>query len=123
MSAAARYKATVSYVGTAFHGWQVQKNAARTVQAVLSHALSSLARASVRVEGASRTDAGVHAEGQVVHFDLPRRAPPEVDPRRGQPPPARGRAAARGRRRARPTSTRGTTRPGRSTSTAGPAPR
>jgi tRNA pseudouridine38-40 synthase len=78
MSATARYKATVSYVGTAFHGWQVQKNAARTVQAVLSHALSSLARSNVRVEGASRTDAGVHAEGQVIHFDLPAARPPEV---------------------------------------------
>ena len=48
-----RYRGTVSYVGTAFHGWQVQKNAARTVQAALSHALSSLALANVRVEGAS----------------------------------------------------------------------
>lgn len=74
----ARYRATVSYVGTAFHGWQVQKNAARTVQAVLTHALSSLAGTSVRVEGASRTDAGVHAEGQVIHFDLPAARPPGV---------------------------------------------
>lgn len=73
-----RYRATVSYVGTAFHGWQVQKNAARTVQAVLSQALSSLARSSVRVEGASRTDAGVHADGQVIHFDLPSPREPEV---------------------------------------------
>ena len=73
-----RYRGTVSYVGTAFHGWQVQKNAARTVQAALSHALSSLALANVRVEGASRTDAGVHAEGQVIHFDLPVARPPEV---------------------------------------------
>jgi tRNA pseudouridine38-40 synthase len=75
---AARYRATVSYVGTAFHGWQVQKNAARTVQAVIAHALSSLAGAGVRVEGASRTDAGVHAEGQVVHFDLLSPRPPDV---------------------------------------------
>jgi tRNA pseudouridine38-40 synthase len=74
----ARYRGTVSYVGTGFHGWQMQKNAARTVQAVLSHALSSLARSNVRVEGASRTDAGVHAEGQVIHFDLPSPRPPEV---------------------------------------------
>ncbi|MEX0879747.1 MAG: tRNA pseudouridine(38-40) synthase TruA [Thermoanaerobaculia bacterium] len=67
-----RYRATVAYVGTAFHGWQVQKNAPRTVQAVLQDALRYLARAPVRVEGASRTDTGVHADGQVVHFDLPR---------------------------------------------------
>jgi tRNA pseudouridine38-40 synthase len=71
-----RYRATVSYVGTGFHGWQVQRNAPRTVQALLEAALRQFARAPVRVEGASRTDAGVHADGQVVHFDLPRtRAP------------------------------------------------
>ncbi len=67
-----RYRATVAYVGTDFHGWQVQKNAPRTVQAILQDALRHLARAPVRVEGASRTDTGVHADGQVVHFDLPR---------------------------------------------------
>jgi len=67
-----RYRATVAYVGTRFHGWQTQQNAARTVQAILQQALALLARASVKVEGSSRTDAGVHAEGQVVHFDLPR---------------------------------------------------
>ncbi len=71
-----RYRATVAYVGTAFHGWQVQKNAPRTVQAVLQQALAHLARASVKVEGASRTDAGVHADGQVIHFDLRRRREP-----------------------------------------------
>ena len=78
MSESVRYRATVSYVGTDFHGWQVQKNAARTVQAVLSHAFSSLAGSSVRVEGASRTDSGVHAEGQVIHLDLPSPRPPDV---------------------------------------------
>jgi len=78
VSARARYRATVAYVGTGFHGWQIQKNASRTVQAVLAHALSSLARENVRVEGASRTDSGVHADGQVIHFDLPASRPPEV---------------------------------------------
>jgi len=67
-----RYRATVAYVGTRFHGWQTQQNAARTVQAILQQAVALLARASVKVEGSSRTDAGVHADGQVVHFDLPR---------------------------------------------------
>jgi tRNA pseudouridine38-40 synthase len=73
-----RYRATVAYVGTRFHGWQAQKNAALTVQAVLAEALTHLARAPIRVEGASRTDAGVHADGQVVHFDLPRRREPRM---------------------------------------------
>jgi len=72
-----RYRARVAYVGTDFHGWQRQTNAPRTVQAVLERALGGLARASVKVEGAGRTDAGVHADGQVAHFDLPR----ELDPR------------------------------------------
>lgn len=73
-----RYRAVVAYVGTRFHGWQRQKNAARTVQAVLEAALRPLAHAAAAVEGASRTDAGVHADGQVVHFELPRRREPRV---------------------------------------------
>ncbi len=78
MSGPVRYRAVVAYVGTRFHGWQVQKNAPRTVQGALQDALGRLARAPVRVEGASRTDAGVHADGQVAHFDLPRRREPRA---------------------------------------------
>ncbi len=78
MSQPTRYRATIAYVGTEFHGWQRQKNAPRTVQAVLEAALAHLARAPVRLEGASRTDAGVHADGQVAHFDLPRRRDPRA---------------------------------------------
>ena len=78
MTAPVRYRAVVAYTGTAFHGWQVQTNAPRTVQGTLQKALSDLARAPVKVEGASRTDTGVHADGQVAHFDLPRAR----DPRR-----------------------------------------
>ncbi len=67
-----RYRATVAYVGTWFNGFQFQENAERTVQAVLEDALGRFAGAGpVRVHAAGRTDAGVHAEGQVIHFDLP----------------------------------------------------
>lgn len=66
-----RYRATVAYVGTGFRGFQLQANAPRTVQAVLEEGLERFARVPVRVHAAGRTDAGVHADGQVIHFDLP----------------------------------------------------
>jgi tRNA pseudouridine38-40 synthase len=65
-----RYRAVMAYVGTDFHGWQIQRNASRTVQAVLEEALARLDGGPVRALAAGRTDAGVHADGQVVHFDL-----------------------------------------------------
>ncbi|MEP6768181.1 MAG: tRNA pseudouridine(38-40) synthase TruA [Acidobacteriota bacterium] len=69
---ARRYRATVAYVGTWFNGFQFQENAERTVQAVLEDAIRRFAgEGPVRVHAAGRTDAGVHAEGQVIHFDLP----------------------------------------------------
>lgn len=67
-----RYRAVLAYVGTGFHGWQLQENASRTVQAVLEEALAALAGAPVRARAAGRTDTGVHADGQVVDFELPR---------------------------------------------------
>ncbi|HSE65332.1 MAG TPA: tRNA pseudouridine(38-40) synthase TruA, partial [Thermoanaerobaculia bacterium] len=65
-----RYRAVLAYVGTDFHGWQIQRNASRTVQAVLEDALARFDGGAVRAVAAGRTDAGVHADGQVVHFDL-----------------------------------------------------
>src|SRR6266705_5922986 len=74
-----RYRAVLAYVGTGFRGWQIQHNAARTVQSVVEEALAVFAGVPVRPLAAGRTDAGVHADGQVVHFDLPHsREPREV---------------------------------------------
>ena len=77
MSSPWRYRAVLAYVGTRFHGWQRQSNAPRTVQAVLEKALSSFDGGPVHAQAAGRTDAGVHADGQVVHFDLTRERAPE----------------------------------------------
>lgn len=72
-----RARLTLSYLGTRYAGWQRQENAL-TVQHVVEEALSKLAGSEVRVTGASRTDAGVHARGQVAHLDLPRPLPPRA---------------------------------------------
>jgi tRNA pseudouridine38-40 synthase len=101
-----RVRATIEYVGTAYAGWQAQPDQP-TVQAALEHALAVVTGERVRVAGAGRTDAGVHATGQVASFDVPdstdlyrlraslngltaadiavvtlEQAPPEFDPRR-----------------------------------------
>jgi tRNA pseudouridine38-40 synthase len=70
-----RYKLTIAYDGTDFHGWQAQSPRActeppvRTVAGVVRAALIERLRQPVTLVGASRTDAGVHADGQVAHFD------------------------------------------------------
>lgn len=69
-------KATVRYDGTDFAGWQVQPDA-RTVQGELENALSLIAGQRVRIRGAGRTDAGVHALGQVFSCQWPRE--PDLD--------------------------------------------
>ncbi len=61
------FKMTIQYDGTNYHGWQVQANG-RTVQGELTRVLSMLDHRHVTVYGAGRTDAGVHAEGQVANF-------------------------------------------------------
>jgi tRNA pseudouridine38-40 synthase len=66
-----RYRATLEYDGSPFVGWQIQA-AGRSVQGCLCAAILRFCGESVVVRGAGRTDAGVHALGQVVHFDLSR---------------------------------------------------
>ncbi len=63
-----RYKAVVKYVGTNYYGWQKQRNEI-TIQSVLEEKLSTYFNKEVIVHGSGRTDRGVHAYGQVFHFD------------------------------------------------------
>lgn len=74
-----RFKLTLQYVGTTFHGWQSQPHHV-TVQTLLQNALGRIFGRRIHVQGASRTDAGVHAVGQVCHFDL---KPEEVRDKNG----------------------------------------
>ena len=64
-----RYKLTIEYDGTPFVGWQMQDNGP-SVQSVLTDAIAAFAGERAAVQGAGRTDAGVHALGQVAHVDL-----------------------------------------------------
>lgn len=64
-----RYFITLSFDGTAYHGWQIQPHSV-SVQEELQKALSTLLRMPVEVVGAGRTDTGVHARKMVSHFDI-----------------------------------------------------
>lgn len=71
-----RVRLTVAYDGTDYHGWQLQPNVI-TVEEVLNRKLSELFHEEIRVIGASRTDTGVHALGNVAVFDTEARMPAE----------------------------------------------
>ena len=91
-----RYKLTVAYRGSAYHGWQAQpaietwKGAVPaegegipTIQGKLVKAIAAVVRHPVHVVGSSRTDSGVHAKGQVAHFDTDQTQIPVEGLRRG----------------------------------------
>lgn len=65
-----RYRMKIAYDGKTFGGWQIQPNAA-SIQQVIQESLSVILRCRVCLTAAGRTDAGVHAKGQIAHFDTP----------------------------------------------------
>jgi tRNA pseudouridine38-40 synthase len=72
-----RYKLIVEYDGSPFAGWQYQDNAPSVQRAIMA-AVEAFSGEKVMVQGAGRTDAGVHALGQVAHFDLAGERPPDT---------------------------------------------
>src|SRR5690606_24349112 len=64
-----RYRLTIEYDGTPFSGWQRQTNAP-SVQQAIEQAIAAMSGETVTTQAAGRTDSGVHALGQVAHFDL-----------------------------------------------------
>jgi tRNA pseudouridine38-40 synthase len=77
-----RFKLTIEYAGTRYSGWQIQKNA-RTVQGEIDRVVRTVtARNDFELYGSGRTDAGVHAVGQVAHLDVSTSLPPDTLQRR-----------------------------------------
>ncbi|MGK5087158.1 tRNA pseudouridine(38-40) synthase TruA [Bdellovibrionota bacterium FG-2] len=77
-----KYAALISYTGTRFCGWQKQKGSAAqgapSIQETIEKGLSRITQEPVRIVGSGRTDAGVHAVGQVAHFFLQKERSPEI---------------------------------------------
>jgi tRNA pseudouridine38-40 synthase len=73
-----RFKLTIEYAGTRYSGWQIQKNA-RTIQGEIDKAVRAVTgRRDFELYGSGRTDAGVHALGQVAHLDVSTSLPPDT---------------------------------------------
>src|SRR5262245_25067018 len=72
------FKILLEYDGTRYSGWQEQKNA-RTVMGEMRKAASEVFRADLEMQGAGRTDAGVHALGQVMHLKLTKKVKEKPD--------------------------------------------
>lgn len=64
-----RIAMAVEYDGSGYSGWQLQKETSNTIQGVVETAISKVADQPIRIHVAGRTDAGVHATGQIIHFD------------------------------------------------------
>lgn len=62
------YKCVVAYEGTRYNGWQKQRNTDNTIQGKIEHTISKLLDEEIEITASGRTDAGVHATGQVFHF-------------------------------------------------------
>lgn len=73
------YKMIIQYEGTRYDGWQKQGNTENTIQGKLEKVLERMAGFPVEVHGSGRTDAGVHAVGQVANFHLPDGWKPEME--------------------------------------------
>ena len=65
-----RWKLTIEYNGAEYYGWQRQPEEFPTVQREVERAITAFCQQEIEVQASGRTDAGVHARGQVVHFDL-----------------------------------------------------
>ncbi len=65
----ARYRCTLAYDGTVYHGFQRQSGSILTVQSALEHAIERVTQQQINITAAGRTDSGVHAVGQVIAFD------------------------------------------------------